>query len=74
MVKTFFEISVDNKPGIEIEITSVTYVVKAGRLEFELFTKDAPKTVENFRALCTGEKGMGKNGKPLWYKGCVFHR
>ena len=46
----------------------------AGRITFELFADTVPKTAENFRALCTGEKGMGKQGKALHFKGSRFHR
>ena len=46
----------------------------AGRITMELFADAVPKTAENFRALCTGEKGIGKKGKPLHYKGAAFHR
>ena len=45
-----------------------------GRLEFELFADQVPKTAENFRALCTGEKGKGKSGKNLHFLNNAFHR
>eukprot|EP00053_Salpingoeca_punica_P006745 m.63202 g.63202 ORF g.63202 m.63202 type:complete len:243 (+) comp13834_c0_seq2:61-789(+) len=49
--------------------------LRAGRIVVELFDKECPKTAENFRALCTGEKGVGKaSGKALHYKGCKLHR
>jgi peptidylprolyl isomerase len=55
----FFDISIGGAP--------------AGRITFDL-AANTPKTSENFRALCTGEKGAGKSGKPLHFKGIPFHR
>ncbi|KAI9459234.1 peptidyl-prolyl cis-trans isomerase Cpr7 [Lactarius psammicola] len=57
---TYFDISIAGQP--------------AGRVVFQLYNDLVPKTAENFRALCTGEKGIGSSGKPLWYKGSGFHR
>lgn len=56
----FFDITQGDKP--------------LGRVVMQLYADVTPKTAENFRALCTGEKGEGTLGKPLHYKGCAFHR
>ncbi len=58
--RVFFDINIGGAP--------------AGRIVFELFADVTPRTAENFRALCTGEKGVGQSGKPMHYKGSSFHR
>jgi peptidylprolyl isomerase len=44
------------------------------RLVLGLFGNAAPRTVENFRALCTGEKGTSPSGAQLTFQGSPFHR
>ncbi|UJR35210.1 hypothetical protein I4U23_027977 [Adineta vaga] len=51
--KCFFDVNVENKP--------------LGRITFQLYNDVVPKTAENFRVLCTGDKGFG-------YKNSTFHR
>ncbi|KAF8419948.1 cyclophilin-like domain-containing protein [Tirmania nivea] len=59
IVKTYFDIAYKPKNGGDVE--------KWGRVNFDVYDNVVPRTAENFRALCTHEKGFG-------YKGSKFHR
>jgi hypothetical protein len=50
------------------------YGEKKGRVEVKLFADTTPLAAENFRALCTGEKGMGRSSKPLCFQNSAMHR
>ena len=45
-----------------------------GRMVFILFPDVAPHACENFRCLCTGEKGIGRSSNPLHFKGTHFFK
>lgn len=71
----------DDKKGPLIPSSNNPYVFfdiehgdDKGRVVMQIYKDITPITAENFRLLCTGEKGEGKKGKPLHFKGCSFHR
>ena len=56
--KVYLDISIDGVP--------------AGRVIIQLFFDLCPRTCDNFKSLCTGEKGVGRSGYRLHYKGSGF--
>ena len=54
-VQTYFDIEIEDG--------------EKGRVVMEIFSKQVPKTAENFRMICSGEKGA-----PWHYKDIIFHR
>lgn len=64
------DMTVTNKVFLDMKIGGKP----CGKIVIGLYGKTVPQTVENFRALCTGEKGMGKLGSTLTFKGTRFHR
>ncbi|CAJ1419298.1 unnamed protein product, partial [Effrenium voratum] len=63
----------EKRPKVFLEVE--LHKRQLGRIVLELFGDVVPKTVENFRCLCTGEKGISAvSGKPLSFKGSRFHK
>ncbi|KAK7756881.1 phosphatidylinositol transfer protein csr1 [Diatrype stigma] len=65
--KVYFDVTWEGPVLDASNRPTATVKEQAGRINFNLFDDVVPKTAENFRALCTGEKGFG-------YKGSSFHR
>ena len=83
----YFDITIGGKEAGRIEMTLRADIVpKTAEVRFLKYTFGRAKYFsfianttfaappKNFRCLCTGEKGKGKLGKPLHFKGSKFHR
>jgi len=66
-IKTYFDITWEGPVLDKDGKKTSTVKEQSGRIVFDLYDNVVPKTAENFRALCTGEKGFG-------YSGSAFHR
>ena len=59
---------------VKVAFTIAIDGVDVGDITFGLFGNAVPKTVENFRVICTAEYIFGNHGKEITYKGSGFHR
>lgn len=64
------KVSITGKCYLDVSIGGTP----SGRIIIGVYGNAVPKTAANFQALCSGEKGLGRSGRPLCYKGCKFTR
>jgi peptidyl-prolyl isomerase D len=78
---TYFDVSIAGVPAGRVVFQLYNDLVPKTAENFRPFsfpfiqtrTRSIPYPILT-GALCTGEKGIGKSGKPLWYKDSGFHR